>query len=320
MNLNWVDLIILIILVFYATMAWRDGFIFILCDFASFLLSLIVSLRFYKFTADFLKTNFHLSQSISGALGFITTSILLEILIGMVLKEIVSHLPQKILKGKFNKLLGVFPAVGEGILLTAFLMTSVIALPVNPAIKKDINESRSGKIVLKETSTLEKYMNSVFGGSVDKALTYFTVEPQSNETFQIPTTENKLSIDYESEHKMLVDLNNERKKRGLSVLTEDSKYQEIARDYASDLWTRHYFSHYTPEGKSVADRFNEAGINYLVVGENLALSPTEETAHTGLMNSEGHRENILSAEYSKVGIGVIDNGIYGKMFVQEFTN
>jgi uncharacterized protein YkwD len=52
----------------------------------------------------------------------------------------------------------------------------------------------------------------------------------------------------------------------------------------------------------------------------LALAPTLATAHTGLMNSEGHRANILEPKFKRVGIGVIDNGVYGKMFVQVFTD
>jgi uncharacterized protein YkwD len=38
------------------------------------------------------------------------------------------------------------------------------------------------------------------------------------------------------------------------------------------------------------------------------------------MNSPGHRANILGADYGKVGIGIIDGGVYGRMFVQEFSN
>jgi len=40
----------------------------------------------------------------------------------------------------------------------------------------------------------------------------------------------------------------------------------------------------------------------------------------GLMNSPGHRANILNPNFHKIGIGVIDGGIYGKMYTQEFTN
>ncbi len=61
-------------------------------------------------------------------------------------------------------------------------------------------------------------------------------------------------------------------------------------------------------------------ITYGYAGENLALAPSTELAMQGLMNSPGHRKNILSPNFTKVGIGVMDGGIYGKMFTQEFTD
>ena len=64
----------------------------------------------------------------------------------------------------------------------------------------------------------------------------------------------------------------------------------------------------------------KAGINYQYAGENLALAPSTSLAMQGLMNSPGHRANILSPNFHKVGIGVIDGGIYGEMYTQDFTN
>jgi uncharacterized protein YkwD len=58
----------------------------------------------------------------------------------------------------------------------------------------------------------------------------------------------------------------------------------------------------------------------LVIGENLAYAPNLELAHTGLMNSEGHRANILSPDFNKVGIGIEDGGVYGLMVTQVFSN
>jgi uncharacterized protein YkwD len=81
-----------------------------------------------------------------------------------------------------------------------------------------------------------------------------------------------------------------------------------------------FFSHYDKEGRSPFDRMDDARIAYLSAGENLALAPNTDLAMQGLMNSPGHRANILSKNFGHVGIGVMDGGIYGKMFVQEFTN
>jgi uncharacterized protein YkwD len=106
----------------------------------------------------------------------------------------------------------------------------------------------------------------------------------------------------------------------LKILEFDANLRKVARGHSEDMFKRGYFSHYSPEGDSVADRAEEQNIDFLVIGENLAFAPNLELAHRGLMNSEGHRANILSKDYGKIGIGVLDGGVYGKMFTQVFSN
>jgi uncharacterized protein YkwD len=101
----------------------------------------------------------------------------------------------------------------------------------------------------------------------------------------------------------------------------DHQMQAVARDYAREMLIHGFFSHTSAlDNSTPADRVERAGIDYLVVGENLAYAPDVYLAHRGLMNSPGHKANILSADYGRVGIGVIDAGIYGRMFVQQFKN
>jgi uncharacterized protein YkwD len=61
-------------------------------------------------------------------------------------------------------------------------------------------------------------------------------------------------------------------------------------------------------------------IVFLTAGENIALAQTLSVAHTGLMNSPGHRANILNPAYGRLGIGILDGGIYGLMITQNFRN
>lgn len=320
LNGNWVDLIIILILLFFASEAWRYGFLGILVDFASFLGSLLISFRLYKFAAGVITSNFNLPASFANALGFVVTAIVLEAVLGFIFAYFVSFFPASIRKSKFNKILGLAPALGEGIVLIAFLLTTVTALPVRADVKKAVSESKIGGIILKETSGVEKAVNQVFGGAVNDALTYFTVEPGSNTTVQLRNGIDNLTVDHSAEAQMFAEVNRERTSRGIASLTWSPKIVGVAEAYAMDMWQRHYFSHYNPEGQTVADRFNAAGIPYTVVGENLALAPTTETAMTGLMNSPGHKANILDTQFHQVGIGVVDNGIYGIIFVQEFSN
>lgn len=320
LNGNWIDLIIVAILLYYVIEAFRYGLWGILIDFASFLGSLLISLRAYKFTADLLKSNFNLPASFNNALGFIITAIVLEIALGYLFSYLVGKLPKNIRQNKYSKLLALIPSLGEALLLAAFLLTSVVALPVKPEIKKAVSESKIGSIILKETSGVEKLINELFGGAINDTLTYFTIEPKSGETITLKSGIDRLSYDSASETQMFADVNHERTSRGIPALSLSSKISAVAEAYAMDMWVRHYFSHYNPEGQTVADRFKAAGVSYTVAGENLALAPTEQTAMTGLMNSPGHKANILDTQFHVIGIGVVDNGIYGKIFVQEFTN
>ena len=86
------------------------------------------------------------------------------------------------------------------------------------------------------------------------------------------------------------------------------------------MFARGYFSHYTPEDKDPFERMREANVKFRAAGENLALAPTLQIAHTGLMNSPGHRENILRPAFGRVGIGILDGGRRGLMVSQEFRN
>jgi len=320
LNANWVDLVIILILLFFISEAWRVGFWYLVADFASFLGSLIISLRGYQLLAQFLRENFALSHSIANALGFLATAIITESILGFIFINLVSKFPKKVWKTLWNRVLSILPALGEGLVLIAFLLTLVIGFPINPKVKKDVTESKIGSYLLQQTSGLEKNVNEIFGGVIEDSLTYLTIKPGSRESIPITTGKLELSVDDVSESGMFRLVNEERKKLGIRELIWMPEIVPVSRGHAQDMWERHYFSHVSPEGHDVGDRLIAAGIKYNLAGENLAMAPTLLTAHNGLMNSEGHRANILDPEFKKVGIGVIDNGIYGKMFVQVFTD
>ena len=320
MNGNYVDLIIILVLIYFATEAWRHGFWILLADFIAFFGSLVLSLRFYKYISEFLKVNFSLNLSISNALGFLFSAVIIESFLGFILGHLVYKLPEKIKKHKLNKLLGIIPALGEGVILISFFLTFFISFPIKPQIKTDVVESKIGGVILEKTTNIEKTINEVFGGVINDSLTYLTIKPNSNESIKLNITKLDLKVDESVEEALFMKVNEERKKLAIPELTWDLSIVSVARTHANDMWKRSYFSHFSPEGKDVGYRLENANIKYTFAGENLALAPTLTTAHSGLMASQGHRENILEPRFKKIGIGVIDNGVYGKMFVQVFTD
>ena len=119
---------------------------------------------------------------------------------------------------------------------------------------------------------------------------------------------------------MLALVNQERGQRGLKPLQADEALRAVARAHSRDMFARGYFSHISPEGRSPFDRIRAADIRFLAAGENLALAQTLPTAHQGLMNSPGHRANILRPTFGRIGIGVLDGGMFGLMVTQAFRN
>lgn len=123
-----------------------------------------------------------------------------------------------------------------------------------------------------------------------------------------------------AQEQMLLQLvNTERSARGLKPLTLDSTLSNVARIKSQDMVTKRYFSHNSPTYGSPFDMMKRFGITYRTAGENIAGNQSVQAAHTALMNSPGHRANILNPQYTHLGIGIVDGGPYGKMFTEMFV-
>jgi uncharacterized protein YkwD len=96
--------------------------------------------------------------------------------------------------------------------------------------------------------------------------------------------------------------------RGLPILTYDEAVSNTARKHSEDMAIHNYFNHENLEGKSPFNRMEEDGLVFSYAGENLAYGQSSSIfAHEGLMNSKGHRKNILSADFHNLGVGTAFN-------------
>ncbi len=326
-SLNWVDFIVLLLIAVYALEGFSQGLLRSFIDFLSFLASFISGLIFYSFVSKFLSDSFGIPHGFSNAIGFFLIAIITELLLSKFLIRFAqslssySSLNTKIKKNRvLNNLLGAVPGVLSAVILLAFILTTVTTLPTAPPLKQAILTSRSGSLLLSQSLGFEDVINKVFGQAVSDALTFMTVEPRSEESLKLNIRTQNLTTDFAGEKEMFALVNIEREKQNLNELVFDGRLSEVGRKHCRDMFERGYFSHHTPEGLSPFDRMASADISYSFAGENLALAPSTQLAHEGLMRSPGHRENILSSSFGRVGIGVIDGGVYGKMFCQEFTD
>jgi uncharacterized protein YkwD len=113
------------------------------------------------------------------------------------------------------------------------------------------------------------------------------------------------------EQKALSLLNRDRLTRDLPALVRTDALSDVAREHCNEMAETGYFGHSSPLTGTVRDRMNDAGLEYRIVGENLARNSNLSAAQGGLMFSLGHRKNILSERYREVGIGVHRSAVNG---------
>ncbi|MEK4907578.1 CAP domain-containing protein [Niallia sp. FSL M8-0099] len=119
----------------------------------------------------------------------------------------------------------------------------------------------------------------------------------------------------------LFDLTNaSRVNNHLKPLTWDEAVRDTARKHSLDMAENNYFSHTNLEGESPFDRMLNDGIRYTIAGENLAYGQNSSIfAHEGLMNSMGHRENILQKDFASLGVGVAFNNKSQPYYTENFV-
>lgn len=325
LSINWVDLIILIALIFYIIEGYSVGFISSFLDLLSFVFSFAIGLKLYSLLGKGITNILHISTGFANAMGFLISATLSEIILGYISRKVVYHryFSKINFKGTLlglDRLAGAFVGGISCLILFSFILTIIVALPLSIFLKRSVATSRIGSFLVSKTTGFEKELNNVFGGAVSDTLNFLTVEPRGDESVDLNFKTRQLSVDEKAEAEMFAAVNKERTTRGFSLLDSDNRLRAVGREHCKDMFQRGYFSHNTPEGLTPFDRMAAADIGFTYAGENLALAPNVGTAMQGLMNSPGHKANILSENFGTVGIGVIDGGIYGQMYCQEFTD
>jgi uncharacterized protein YkwD len=110
------------------------------------------------------------------------------------------------------------------------------------------------------------------------------------------------------EQKCLDEVNRLRRAYGLSRLDLDDELLEVARAYSRRMAEERFFAHEDPDGHTVRERVERAGIRWRMVGENLAYSngynnPVAASLR-GWMDSEPHKRNLLDPGFTQTAIGV----------------
>lgn len=99
--------------------------------------------------------------------------------------------------------------------------------------------------------------------------------------------------------------NKSRIKNGVHPLTESERLTRAAEAKVNDMFGSQYFDHDSPDGNSPFVFVEAVGYSYRYAGENLVKNfVCAEIAQQALMNSPGHRENILNEEFDEIGVSI----------------
>lgn len=218
---------------------------------------------------------------------------------------------------KIPRSLGILPGIMIGLAVCHILYLVLFGLFGEEAILKN---SKLCPIAVS---------SNIFGFFKNKPFVYkqkgmngeTIVTEKEKEVIIVNNLPSSASVADELGDKMIGTVNQLRAQNGLKDLQKDSALEALAAQYADEIIATKRFSHLDSALGMPSDRAVKAGVSYNYLGENLAIAPSLERAHQGLMASSSHRENLLQPLFKRVGIAVLKLNSSGSVLVvQEFSN
>jgi uncharacterized protein YkwD len=317
--MNSFDSIALIVLLLSALIGYKLGFIRMLLSLIVLASAVFMALYYYSFLSNWLSKLFTVTIDVRNIIScflLAVSTLLFFIIFSIPIKKWMAPFHKK----AFNKIAGIIPGIGmalimllmAGRLITNFYPTSITS-------NNFINSEFNNRLSLIDDWTIQSLLH-LQRTQAEEVMTAASTSPSMEKPANLSFVTSFYIIRKDLEKQMLEWVNKERTIRGIQPLQPDAALTIVARKHAEDMFKRGYFSHNTPEGIDPFTRLRRSNIIYLYAGENLALAPTLTMAHRGLMNSVGHKANILNKKFNKIGIGILDAGSHGLMITQEFKD
>lgn len=318
--MNAVDIGILVVVGLFAVGGLRRGFLLGLVDLVAFGLSIVVAARLSGSVAEPLVA-WGVPDELAAGAGFVIAAVVSLAVIGLAARVLLAPLGALgagTPLGWANSVLGLLPGAARGLAAAALMVLLVQALPPELGLSDPLADSRLATPIA-DTGREALDAGLAWAGIDPRALgiPYQTPVPGSIDLSFSGIT--ALERDPDAEQILLDLMNQERASAGLSPLQPDTALADVGGRHGREMFALGYFSHTSPTFGSPADRLAAGGLEYPLSGENIALAPTAELAHEGLMNSPAHRANILNPAFTRVGIAALRSTDHGLMVTQEFA-
>jgi uncharacterized protein YkwD len=317
--MNWVDAAVIGIMLVYALIGVRRGFLAVASELVALAAGLAAAYFSFRPLGSAIAASRHWPEGLLQGVAFLVVWFVIQFIVSLVFHLVLRGVPREVRRGAVNRAWGIPPSLAKG-LIAAALFVTLASVWRSGTAADDVARSRLGAPLANVVLAYQRPVYNTFAGFFRDAQKLFHIQTEVEGERRLAFHTTAVTVDSDAEARMLQMVNKERVSRKLAPLVMDQRLRAVARAHSRDMFARGYFAHESPDGKSPFDRMHAAGITYRLAGENLALAPTVEVAHDGLMHSPGHRKNILTPEFRRVGIGAVRGGIHGTMFSQEFTN
>ena len=301
---------------------YRAGFVGTLYGLATWIVSFAAAIVFQA-PASALVQYLGLSAAQARPIAFVAVLVAVEALFSLAgyfaVTPIVRRLHRTSWSRESDQVLGVLPSVARSLFVTAIVLSAIVVAPVPVELKAAVETSRLARALIERIAAVQPQLATLAGQVSGDQVPLFVTKLGEDDTQRLDLPDNiALSVDPAAERQMFDLVNEERVTAGLAALAWDDRLVPVARAHSEEMFKLKYFSHQSPVSGTPFDRLKAAGITYRGAGENLAYAQSVTIAHRWLMQSQGHRENILRPEFTRIGIVVISGGPYGRMFTQMF--
>jgi len=303
---NLVDAAVLAFIGFAVWSGYKAGLVSTVYSLATWVVAATVAIALQGPASSLVASVARLPGSLASGLAFVAVIVIVETALSVVGHFAVRPIVGAVRRSRLSlvdRALGTVPAAARSLVIVVVGVLAIETLPIASELRVAIETSRTGRIVSDQVAGYQPQMAALasqFGGS---GLLVTRIGEDQTQKLDLPDNLD-LTDDPLAERQLFGLVNEERAKRG--------------RAHSSEMFRLKYFSHESPVAGSPFDRLRAAGITYSRAGENLAYAQSVAIAHRALMDSTGHRENILRPEFTRIGIGIISAGAYGRMVTQLF--
>jgi uncharacterized protein YkwD len=318
--LNWIDVLSIALLIFSFIEGWRLGFVHLSSSFMAYAIAFIVSMTYHRPVGSWIVQTFGIPQIWTDSIGYISLIVLSLVLFTKIFLLLSEKIVTRFIHTVLDRTMGVIISSINALCILVFTFVAIASVPDAIVLKEGVEDSKIARIILGVAQRYGGTSIVTLEQSIKDNVTFITIDPLSKETIQLPFSLQRWNLmdDLAGASQMITLINKERVLSGLHPLFVDEEVSRIALLHSRDMFERKYFSHSSPEGKTIKDRLQLGNVIYTSAAENLAFAPDVTTAHKGLMASVSHKAAILDPIFTRIGVGVVDSGGVGIMVTEVF--